>query len=294
MSISAIAAAIAKATGEPFFPGRRMELAGGCINQALKLDDGRRRFFVKLNQARYLDMFEAEADGLREMEATHTVRVPHPVCAGVADNQAFLVLEYLELGGGSAEAEMGRQLAEMHRHSAGAFGWGRDNTIGSTPQRNDWCQDWIAFFRDRRLGDQLALAAANGLGVPLQNLGERLQENIGWFFRHYQPVPSLLHGDLWGGNAAFLPSGEPVIFDPAVYYGDREADLAMTELFGGFGQRFYMSYSEAWALDAGYGLRKPLYNLYHLLNHANLFGGAYVRQSESVMRHLLDRLAINN
>jgi fructosamine-3-kinase len=182
---------------------------------------------------------------------------------------------------------MGRLLAHLHRTTGPRFGWKRDNTIGSTPQLNAWTDRWVDFLRDQRLGYQLQLAAQQDYGTRLQSKGERLCAGLDAFFSAYQPVPSLLHGDLWGGNAGYLTSGEPVVFDPAVYYGDREADLAMTELFGGFGADFHAAYREAWPLDPGYGTRKTLYNLYHILNHAHLFGGGYVGQAQSMLDRLL-------
>ena len=201
-------------------------------------------------------------------------------------------MEYLDLAapGVSAQsnsADLGRQLALLHHQTAPQFGWKRDNTIGSTPQINTWSDNWIAFLGEQRLGYQLRLAHKNGYGKQLVAQGERLMAHLADFFPGYQPVASLLHGDLWGGNAAFTVSGEPVIFDPAVYYGDREADLAMTELFGGFGRDFYAAYREAWPPDSGYATRKTLYNLYHILNHANLFGGAYPDQAENMIQRLL-------
>jgi fructosamine-3-kinase len=232
-------------------------------------------------------MFEAEEQGLREMAATGTIRVPAPVCSGAAGGQAYLVLEYLELGGsrGDGPAKAGRQLAEMHRHTRDRFGWDRDNTIGSTPQHNGSDTDWVRFWRDQRLGFQLELAGRNGHGGELQRRGEALLERFGALIDH-DPMPSLIHGDLWGGNIAYAADGDPVVFDPAVYYADREADLAMTELFGSFGGRFYAAYEEAWPLDPGYGVRKTLYNLYHVLNHLNLFGAGYLGQA----RRMIDRL----
>ncbi|HYP67885.1 MAG TPA: fructosamine kinase family protein [Thiobacillaceae bacterium] len=285
--INDIAAAIARATGTAFVPRRQASLGGGCINQALRLSDGKRSFFVKINGATCLPMFEAEAAGLEEILATHSLRAPRPVCYGASDGAAWLVLEYLELGGRGRGAEMGRQLAQMHHTTATQFGWTRDNTIGSTPQPNAWAGSWIDFFRDRRLGYQLELAAQKGFGAALQRKGERLRGDLDAFFSAYQPVSSLLHGDLWGGNAGYMRSGEAVVFDPAVYYGDREADLAMTELFGGFGADFYAAYREAWPVDAGYAVRKMLYNLYHILNHAYLFGGGYAMQAQAMMDRLL-------
>jgi protein-ribulosamine 3-kinase len=177
----------------------------------------------------------------------------------------------------------------MHRATSGRFGWHRDNTIGATPQLNAWESDWIVFWQTYRLGYQLDLAARSGHGGQLQRRGGLLLERLPALFDH-APVPSLLHGDLWGGNFSGDAEGNPVIFDPACYYGDREADLAMTELFGGFSGRFYSAYRAAWPLDPGYDTRKTLYNLYHILNHLNLFGGGYGSQAERMIDRLLAEL----
>lgn len=286
----AIEAAIAAATHAEFAIAARRAVGGGCINQAHVIEGNGQRYFVKTNRAELAPMFAAEALGLAELEAARALRVPHPVATGTADGLSFLVLEYVELGGSADWAALGRGLALQHRKTADAFGWARDNTIGSTPQTNAWGGDWLAFLRDQRLGFQLRLAARNGLGPKLQELGAQLLGHLEAFFLGYRPQPALLHGDLWAGNAAFAASGEPVVFDPAVYYGDREADLAMTELFGGFGPGFYAAYREAWPLEPGYDTRKTLYNLYHVLNHANLFGGGYVNQAESMLQRLLATL----
>jgi protein-ribulosamine 3-kinase len=283
----AIVDAISQATQARFSPGKPAPVGGGCINPAFKLSDGRRSYFIKTNSAERLDMFEAEAAGLEEILAAQCLRTPRPVCSGISDEQSFLVLEYLDLHSLGSGAKLGRQLACLHGKTAPQFGWKRDNTIGSTPQHNPWTDSWIAFLREHRFGYQLELAVHNGLGSRVQGLGEKLMARLESFFPGYTPIPSLLHGDLWGGNAAIMPSGEPVIFDPAVYFGDREADLAMTELFGGFGCDFYAAYQEAWPLDPGYSTRRTLYNLYHILNHANLFGGSYVTQAENMTRRLL-------
>lgn len=285
-----IAEQIAAATGRPFNPGRPQTVGGGCINRAMVLSDGEQRLFVKLNRADLLAMFEAEAAGLAEMAATDSIRVPEPVCTGLAGSEAFIAMEHIELGGGRGEtATAGRQLAAMHRATRARFGWDRDNTIGSTPQPNVEHDDWVRFWADQRLGFQLELAARNGYSGRLQQRGERLLERFGALIDH-APVPSLLHGDLWGGNLGYARGGEPVIFDPACYYGDREADLAMTELFGGFGGQFRSAYEEAWPLAPGYQVRKQLYNLYHILNHLNLFGGGYLSQAESMIDRLLSEL----
>jgi len=285
----AIARAITQATGEIFRPERRRGVSGGDINTAEVLEGGGRRYFVKLNDAARLAMFEAESEGLAEITNSKSVRVPQPVCLGTHDSQAFLVLEYLDIGpsAGKTEELLGRQLAAMHRSTTTGFGWRRDNTIGSTPQINTAEQNWVTFYREHRLRFQLELAARNSPGGKLLRRGEQLLEKLPAFFAHCQPLPSLLHGDLWGGNHAALRDGTPVIFDPAVYYGDRETDLAMTELFGGYSPGFYAAYNEAWPLDAGYRVHKNLYNLYHLLNHFNLFGGGYGGQSERIIDMLL-------
>lgn len=287
--IAAISRDISAATGRPFRAETRRTAGGGCINSAMVVEGGGERYFVKLNDARGLSMFEAEAAGLAEIAQSRTIRVPAAICAGVHGENAYLVLEFLDLGRcDTAGAErLGRSLAAMHRVQAKRFGWTRDSTIGSTPQINTQSDDWISFYAEHRLGFQLELAAENGYGGRLRKKGERLVSSLGVFFEAYRPAPSLLHGDLWGGNHGCLRGGAPVIFDPAVYYGDREADLAMTELFGGFPPRFCSAYREAWPLDAGYGARKTLYNLYHVLNHANLFGGGYAAQAEGMMDSLL-------
>ncbi len=284
--LAALSAAISAQAGRPFHATRAEEAGGGCINRALVLTGNGETYFVKLNSAHLQDMFEAEAAGLNEILATHSLRAPRPVCTGRAGSEAFLVLEHLELGGHGSEAALGRGLAAMHRTSHEQFGWERDNTIGSTPQINNRETDWVTFYREQRLRYQLERAVDNG-ERRLQREGETLLAALPSFFTDYRPQPSLLHGDLWGGNRGALPDGTPVIFDPAVYYGDREADLAMTELFGGFGAGFYAAYHEAWPLDPGYKVRRDLYNLYHVLNHFNLFGGGYAGQALRMMQSLL-------
>jgi len=289
MLIETIARHISRATGRPFRPEGRQNVAGGCINTSEVLHGGGQRYFVKLNDAARLDMFAAEAEGLSEIARSRSVRVPEPVCWGAQADRAYLVLEYLDLGhdGRQADARLGQQLALMHRATQPRHGWVRDNTIGSTPQINTREDDWTTFYGEHRLRFQLELAGRNGYAGRLTRRGELLLEKLPGFFAAYAPQPSLLHGDLWGGNWSALPDGRPVIFDPAVYYGDRETDLAMTELFGGFGQDFYSAYQAAWPLDPGYRARKDLYNLYHVLNHLILFGGGYGNQAERLIERLL-------
>lgn len=282
-----IAAKITQVSGESFRPTHQRPVGGGSINQAYVLTDGNRSYFVKLNQASAIAMFEAEAHGLQEMADTQTIRVPLPLCWGTVGNASYLVLEWLDLGYGTHRswAEMGRNLAAMHRvTSPQGFGWKRDNTIGATPQKNPWTADWLTFFTQYRLGYQLQLARKRGGHFPD---AERLLDALPTLLAGHTPQPSLVHGDLWSGNAAVTKLEEPVIFDPAVYYGDREVDLAMTELFGSFPNDFYRSYNEAYPLEAGYRQRKELYNLYHILNHFNLFGGGYESQANRMIRSIL-------
>ena len=288
--VSHIAEHIRQAAGHRFDPAPPRQVGGGCINMALTLRDGggARAYFVKLNRAGLLPMFEAEAAGLKELAASATLRVPTPLCTGVVGAQAYLVLEHLDLGGRAASGpiQAGRLLAAMHRTTRAEFGWMRDNTIGATPQPNTPDPDWPRFWARQRLGFQLDLAGRKGHGGALQRSGDVLLERLPGLLNH-APAPSLLHGDLWGGNLDYTRAGEPVIYDPAVYYGDREADLAMTELFGGFGSAFYAAYREAWPLDPGYATRRDLYNLYHVLNHLNLFGGDYLGQALDLMGRLI-------
>ncbi|MDH3947512.1 MAG: fructosamine kinase family protein [Gammaproteobacteria bacterium] len=292
MSWTHIAEAIATASGKPFHLQRADSMGGGCINTAYRLVGERQSYFIKLNRAERLDMFEAESDGLQALAAARAIRVPVPLCTGVEGSQAYLVMEYFESGGGNSGAaeDFGQQLARMHQQSTEQFGWHRDNTIGSTPQPNTPRDDWLEFWRDRRLGYQLGLAEQRGGPSSLLRKGEQLMQLMPGLFTDYQPSPSLLHGDLWSGNYAVTHEGEPIIFDPAVYYGDREADIAMTELFGGFSQRFYAAYDDTWPLDSGYQLRKTFYNLYHILNHFNMFGGGYAGQAERMTEQCLSEL----
>ena len=261
-------------------------IAGGSINQAFRVESNRGPFFVKVNTANGLDMFAAEAEGLEELQQSESLRIPRPLAWGVAGQQSFLVLEYLELGGSGSSSALGEGLAAMHRITADQFGWYRDNTIGSTEQRNRHEADWVVFWGENRLRFQLDLALARGATARALEQGYRLIESLADFMVGHDPEPSLLHGDLWSGNYAFTRAGEPTIYDPAVYYGDREADLAMTELFGGFRREFYAAYRQAWPLDEGYSIRKKLYNLYHVLNHFNLFGGGYLSQAQGMIRSL--------
>ena len=263
-------------------------VGGGDISSAWRIRAGNQAVFLKTGPASALDMFLAEADGLKELAKTDAIRVPKVLGCICSGKESVLALEWIdfELASESIEWILGRNLANLHRCTADRFGWHRDNTIGSTPQCNSWSDDWVQFFGVHRLEYQLALASRNGFNGDLQTMGVRLHHNLGQYFSDYWPEPSLLHGDLWGGNWAAADS-VPVIFDPAVYYGDRETDIAMTKLFGGFGTAFYEGYEETWPLAAGHAEREGLYQLYHVLNHLNLFGAAYLSRAEGLLRKLI-------
>jgi fructosamine-3-kinase len=285
---TAIANQISQTTQQPFNATHRRPVGGGSINQAYAVsDDGGRAYFVKLNDASRVAMFAAEALGLRQMADTHTIRVPRPVCWGTEGNSSYLVMEWLDLGYGTHQSwyDMGQQLAAMHRVvSSQGFGWEQTNTIGATPQINTWTETWLDFFAQHRLGYQIQLAKRRGGHFPD---AERLLAVLPNLLADHHPQPSLVHGDLWSGNAAVTKLGEPVVLDPATYFGDREVDLAMTELFGSFPNDFYRAYNAAFPLEPGYQQRKTLYNLYHILNHFNLFGGGYEVQANRMISALL-------
>jgi protein-ribulosamine 3-kinase len=262
-------------------------VGGGCINDAWKVESSDGLYFVKRNKPEFAQAFEVEAAALEEIAATRTVRVPNPVAHGTACGEAFLVLEYIDMQPAQpwSHSKAGEQLAALHCKTSQNFGWKYDNTIGATPQPNPWTDSWVSFYRDHRLENQFKLARERS-GKTFQGK-DKLLANLDTFFKTYNPLPSLLHGDLWGGNIGFDGRGNPVLFDPSTYYGDREADIAFTEMFGGFRQEFYASYNEAWPLDPVYPIRKDLYNLYHYLNHHNLFGGGYAETAQSLIDQLL-------
>ena len=278
---------ISRHMGRSFLIKEKQGVSGGDINQAYRLSDGKTSFFIKINRRQLAFMFEAEAKALQEISQTASIRVPEPIATGVYGQEGYLILSWLRLSSSPKADVFGRQMAQLHRTTRPRFGFYLDNTIGSTPQINGWADSWVDFWQTRRLGFQLDLCHHNGYGGGLYDQGQRLIAEIPLFFEGYQPVASLLHGDLWSGNWSGDQDGQPVIFDPASYYGDREADLAMMELFGHPGRAFFAAYNEAYELDAGYAVRKNLYNLYHILNHANLFGSSYAMQAESMIDSLL-------
>lgn len=293
VNLDAIVNHIRQTTGQTLSNIIHSSVSGGGINEAYHLSSAGQSFFVKLNTPEREIMFEAEARGLSELAASQCLRIPNVICFGQTNQNSYLVLEYIPCQpfSNSSSRLLGEQLAQLHQIEQPFFGWHRDNTIGITPQYNPRENEWVGFYRRHRLEQQLTFAIQNGYGKQLQDKGNKLLERLPEFFEDYQPKPSLLHGDLWGGNAATDPKGKPIIYDPACYYGDRETDIAMTELFGGFSSDFYAAYHATYPLNAGYKTRKNLYNLYHILNHANLFGGSYPSQASNMIDQINAELA---
>jgi protein-ribulosamine 3-kinase len=284
-----IAGKISAETGCPFEIARIANQGGGCINDTVRLDgaDGS-SWFIKSNTGADISVFESELDGLKSIADTKTIRVPKPLCLGEAHGQAWFAMEFIELVGAKtgSQEQLGRQLASLHKIKQPQFGWHRANTIGSTPQQNPNSDDWIDFWREHRLGFQLRLAEKNG---GTFSGADELSESLDTFFEDHEPQPSLLHGDLWSGNISFAKNGEPVIYDPACYFGDREAEFGIINMFGGFTDEFYQGYNSVWPFDVGFENRLPLYELYHTLNHFNIFGPSYGASCQ----RLIDQLVKN-
>lgn len=294
-ALPAIEAALRNVMGERLRIVSAQPVTGGSIHRTLRLAEaGGARFFAKLATAVQASMFEAEADGLAAIAASGSLRTPAVIALGADEAHAFLVLEWLELqplASATDGTRFAEALAGLHRDVGEHFGWPRDNFIGHTPQRNTERDNWARFFVEERLRPQFARAREQGFEIELQRQAERLLDRVPALFLDYRPAVSLLHGDLWHGNAAVLADGTPVVFDPAVHRGDRESDLAMSELFGGFPSAFYAAYRRTWALHEDYEQRKMLYSLYHVLNHLNLFGRGYLREALRLATRLNEELA---
>ncbi len=265
-------------------------VGGGCINQTqvLKLTSGI-RVFMKYHPDPPKDFFKIEKQGLELLaSAREGPRIPKSLALQPVSNAKYLLLEYLDEESPDKDyyERFGQALANMHRSSGEFHGLDHNNFIGKTNQINTFENDGLTFFRDHRLGFQQKLARKRGLlprstDKKIDALCDRLEHLLDLSGEQ----PALLHGDLWSGNHFTGPGGQPCIFDPAAYYGLRETDLAMTELFGKMPSAFYASYEEAFPLNPGYAERKDIYNLYHLLNHLNLFGGSYLGSVESTLNH---------
>lgn len=278
---------------------RVSRVGGGCINNGARIDTAGDAFFLKWNATAPEGLFAAETDGLvalrealQDQDATHGLMVPEPIASGVADAGAWLLMEYIPQAPPEADSDdrLGRALAGLHGSPSpdARFGWHRDNWIGSLPQANDESSSWADFWRDERIGPQLEMARTSGhlLDDSMDHLLEIIPRALS-----DGRAPALLHGDLWSGNAYTTTGGHPVIIDPAVYRGDAEVDLAMTELFGGFGRRFYEAYDDVRPISASYdAYGRALYQLYYLLVHVNLFGQSYVAGSRAAADRVLAAL----
>ena len=267
-------------------PLRSLHEIGGGSAAAYRVESDAQLAFLKVGPAAH--PFEAEAQALEEIAATATLRVPSVLACGVEGRAGYLLLEWIDFAESGDWAAAGRQLARLHACTRPNFGWPRENTIGVSPQFNTPSSNWAAFYRERRLRPQFALAADGGL-QRLADLEAKACAASDALLDAHAPEAGLLHGDLWRGNLAFDAHGQPVVFDPATYYGDAETDLAMSRLFGGFPQSFYRAYADVRPPQPGAGARLPLYQLYHVLNHANLFGGGYIAQAIALIERLSQR-----
>ncbi len=262
-------------------------LSGGCISDAYKLSlsDGR-KLFLKLNLNSSKDMFIKEAHGLKELSKADAIRIPEVFLF----DSTYIITELIETGSksGSFFEDFGRKFAGLHKYTGNYFGFYEDNYIGSNPQPNipddEEKNDWAKFYFDKRIRFQYRLAEKNGYASAELRKGiSALEDKIHDILKGSEEKPSVLHGDLWGGNYMVDSGGKPCLIDPAVYYGHREADLAMTKIFGGFDPRFYSAYNEYFPLPEGYDYRENIYKLYHILNHLNLFGSGYFSQAISLL-----------
>lgn len=270
-----------------FNPVEKEKVSGGDISDCYMISDGEQRYFVKVNTRDFLAKFEIEGENLRSLRETSTVQVPELVMIGTSKNHAFIVLNYLPtkpLDNATNSYEFGVQLAKLHQWGEQKeYGFDADNYIGSTLQPNPWDKKWGRFFAEQRIGWQLQLLREKG--IELFNISE-LVDVVQSRLANHSPRPSLLHGDLWHGNVANSVFG-PICYDPACYWGDRECDIAMTELFEGFQPEFYQGYESILPLSLDYVERKNIYNFYHVLNHYNQFGGHYLVEAESLIKKIL-------
>jgi protein-ribulosamine 3-kinase len=261
-------------------------VSGGCINETIKLETNLKTFFLKINSAKtFPGMFEAEAKGLQLLAKANEIRIPSVILFGEHCDFSYLILEWIEQRKRRKDffEDFGRKLARLHKHTNKCFGLDHDNYIGSLPQSNQQYVNGIDFFIEQRLMKQIELAIRNSA------ISNSTIEQFNHLFKKLPEIipnesPALLHGDLWSGNYMTDETGAACIFDPAVYYGFREIDIAMTQLFGGFDPEFYDSYNEEFSLQKGWQQRSDIFNLYPLMVHVNLFGGGYITQLKQILR----------
>ncbi|OUS31391.1 hypothetical protein A9Q98_03030 [Thalassotalea sp. 42_200_T64] len=285
----AIADDISIAQNKRFVIEQTEQLSGGDINDCYSVTDGQTTYFVKINEKQRLNNFQSEANSLEHLAVCGHFIVPKVVTCGNTISHSYLVLEYLNMHCSNPQVtdqqwhSLGVALANLHHDNQQAeFGWNDDNYIGLTVQTNKWQHNWSVFFAEQRLGYQLQLLRENDL---FQGSISAITDKCQQLLCHHHPTPSLVHGDLWQGNVAFV-NNLPCIYDPACYYADREVDIAMSELFGRFPENFYQGYQQTLPLAKGYEQRKKIYNGYHILNHANLFAGIYVEQAQSFIHDI--------
>jgi fructosamine-3-kinase len=282
----AIEQAINTETGDNFHISEKTPVSGGDINLSYQVSDSNSRYFVKINDKNHFEHFESEAYALEQINALNQVSCPDVIAVGTTLDKSYLVLNYIPLENGTNHQwhELGQQLANMHKSSShGQFGWQTDNFIGDTIQPNMWSSNWKTFFAEQRIAWQLQLLHEKS--IKLGNI-DHITQVCHDVLKHHHVEPCLVHGDLWQGNLGFTESSS-IIFDPACYYGDREVDIAMTELFGHLPIEFYRGYQEIFPLPDSYEQRKIIYNFYHILNHANLFGGNYIDQSKAILTRIM-------
>lgn len=281
-----IAQTISETLNYQFNIAQRIQLTSTHHTRLFKISDHQHYFLVKIDDKSAIDKFDSERFALNELIQESLFYVPDSICTGLTQSHAFHVIEWLALSDDSCDNwyDMGVFLAKMHqKHEQAMFGFELDNYLGDTVQPNQWHKKWDCFFSEQRIGWQLQLLAEKGIHICDIDKFVDLTKSM---LHHHKVKPSLLHGDLWRGNVSFC-NGKPVLFDPAVYFGDREADIALTELFGKFNHQFYQGYQDQYPLLEGYETRKPLYNLYHLLNHANLFAGNYIEDAKISITKLI-------
>ncbi|WP_066172207.1 fructosamine kinase family protein [Bacillus marinisedimentorum] len=265
-------------------------VSGGDINKAFYIVTADGPYFIKMNDGVDRDFFEKESTGLKLIRQADAINAPEPIGFGAIGNgTSYLIMEWIEGSpGGSDDSSLGRRLAGLHKTIMPWYGLDKDNYIGLLHQPNGRWLDWCDYYRQQRIGHQMQIAEKNGkLPLKRRKKMERLLDRLdGWVPR--QPAGSLLHGDLWGGNWIAGPGGEPYVIDPAVFYGHREMDIAFSELFGGFSDAFYREYDETYPLDYGYTERKPIYQLFYLLVHLNLFGESYGSAVDRILNRYAD------